>query len=48
MAADSGGRDPVSTRSTRVVVVLPAHDVDGPIVWGLTYRMLDSRFELLR
>lgn len=27
---------------------LPAHDVDGRIVWGLTYRMLDSLFELLR
>jgi len=30
------------------VVELPAHDVDGRIVWGLTYRMLDSLFELLR
>ena len=29
-------------------VELPAHDVDGRIVWGLTYRMLDSLFELLR
>jgi 8-oxo-dGTP pyrophosphatase MutT (NUDIX family) len=29
-------------------VQLPAHDVDGRIVWGLTYRMLDSLFELLR
>jgi 8-oxo-dGTP pyrophosphatase MutT (NUDIX family) len=29
-------------------VKLPAHDVDGRIVWGLTYRMLDSLFELLR
>ena len=27
---------------------LPAHDVDGRIVWGLTYRMLDSLFGLLR
>jgi 8-oxo-dGTP pyrophosphatase MutT (NUDIX family) len=27
---------------------LPAHDVGGRIVWGLTYRMLDSLFELLR
>jgi 8-oxo-dGTP pyrophosphatase MutT (NUDIX family) len=27
---------------------LPAHDVNGRIVWGLTYRMLDSLFELLR
>jgi 8-oxo-dGTP pyrophosphatase MutT (NUDIX family) len=27
---------------------LPAHDVEGRIVWGLTYRMLDSLFELLR
>jgi hypothetical protein len=26
----------------------PAHDVGGRIVWGLTYRMLDSLFELLR
>jgi 8-oxo-dGTP pyrophosphatase MutT (NUDIX family) len=29
-------------------VELPAHDVNGRIVWGLTYRMLDSLFELLR
>jgi 8-oxo-dGTP pyrophosphatase MutT (NUDIX family) len=29
-------------------VELPAHDIDGRIVWGLTYRMLDSLFELLR
>ncbi len=29
-------------------VELPAHNVDGRIVWGLTYRMLDSLFELLR
>jgi 8-oxo-dGTP pyrophosphatase MutT (NUDIX family) len=29
-------------------VQLPAHDVGGRIVWGLTYRMLDSLFELLR
>jgi 8-oxo-dGTP pyrophosphatase MutT (NUDIX family) len=29
-------------------VQLPAHDVDGRIVWGLTYRMLDSLFDLLR
>jgi len=29
-------------------VELPAHDVGGRIVWGLTYRMLDSLFELLR
>jgi 8-oxo-dGTP pyrophosphatase MutT (NUDIX family) len=29
-------------------VEFPAHDVDGRIVWGLTYRMLDSLFELLR
>ena len=29
-------------------VDLPAHDVGGRIVWGLTYRMLDSLFELLR
>jgi 8-oxo-dGTP pyrophosphatase MutT (NUDIX family) len=36
---DRGGGEPV---------VLPAHDVDGRIVWGLTYRMLDSLFELLR
>lgn len=27
---------------------LPAHDVGGRIVWGLTYRMLDSLLELLR
>jgi len=26
----------------------PAHDVEGRVVWGLTYRMLDSLFELLR
>ena len=30
------------------LVDLPAHDVDGRLVWGLTYRMLDSLFELLR
>jgi 8-oxo-dGTP pyrophosphatase MutT (NUDIX family) len=30
------------------LVRLPAHDVDGRIVWGLTYRMLDSLFDLLR
>ena len=29
-------------------VELPAHDVGGRPVWGLTYRMLDSLFELLR
>jgi 8-oxo-dGTP pyrophosphatase MutT (NUDIX family) len=29
-------------------VALPAHDVGGRVVWGLTYRMLDSLFELLR
>jgi len=29
-------------------VRLPAHDVEGRIVWGLTYRMLDSLFDLLR
>lgn len=27
---------------------LPAHDYEGRIVWGLTYRMLDSLFTLLR
>jgi 8-oxo-dGTP pyrophosphatase MutT (NUDIX family) len=27
---------------------LPAYDFEGRIVWGLTYRMLDSLFELLR
>jgi 8-oxo-dGTP pyrophosphatase MutT (NUDIX family) len=26
---------------------LPAHDVEGRIVWGLTYRMLDSLFDLI-
>jgi 8-oxo-dGTP pyrophosphatase MutT (NUDIX family) len=26
---------------------LPAHDFEGRIVWGLTYRMLDSLFALL-
>jgi len=29
-------------------VTLPAYDVDGRTVWGLTYRMLDSLFERLR
>jgi 8-oxo-dGTP pyrophosphatase MutT (NUDIX family) len=29
-------------------VELPAHDVEGRIVWGLTYRMLDSLLTLLR
>lgn len=29
-------------------VHLPAHDVDGRIVWGLTYRMLENLFALLR
>ena len=38
-AVDRGGGERVQ---------LPAHDVDGRIVWGLTYRMLDSLFELLR
>lgn len=27
---------------------MPAHDVEGRIVWGLTYRMLDDLFALLR
>lgn len=27
---------------------LPAHDVEGRIVWGLTYKMLDALFERLR
>ena len=27
---------------------LPAHDLEGRIVWGLTYRMLESLFALLR
>jgi 8-oxo-dGTP pyrophosphatase MutT (NUDIX family) len=27
---------------------LPAHDVEGRIVWGLTYRMLEDLFALLR
>ena len=35
-------------RASGELVRLPAHDVDGRIVWGLTYRMLDSLFELLR
>jgi 8-oxo-dGTP pyrophosphatase MutT (NUDIX family) len=39
LMADRGGGE---------LVELPAHDVDGRIVWGLTYRMLDSLFELLR
>jgi hypothetical protein len=26
---------------------LPAHDFEGRIVWGLTYRMLDQLFALL-
>jgi len=26
----------------------PAHDVDGRIVWGLTYRRLEGLFALLR
>jgi hypothetical protein len=38
-AVDRGGGERVQ---------LPAHDVEGRIVWGLTYRMLDSLFELLR
>jgi len=38
-AVDRGGGERVQ---------LPAHDVDGRIVWGLTYRMLDSLFTLLR
>jgi 8-oxo-dGTP pyrophosphatase MutT (NUDIX family) len=29
-------------------VDLPAHDVGGRVVWGLTYRMLNSLLELLR
>ncbi|MEY4512870.1 MAG: hypothetical protein RLZZ450_4992 [Pseudomonadota bacterium] len=29
-------------------VELPAHDVQGRIVWGLTHRMLESLFVLLR
>lgn len=29
-------------------VQLPAHDVDGRIVWGLTYRMLENLFALIR
>jgi 8-oxo-dGTP pyrophosphatase MutT (NUDIX family) len=29
-------------------VELPAHDVQGRIVWGLTHRMLESLFALLR
>jgi 8-oxo-dGTP pyrophosphatase MutT (NUDIX family) len=29
-------------------VELPAHDVEGRIVWGLTYRMLDGLLSLLR
>jgi 8-oxo-dGTP pyrophosphatase MutT (NUDIX family) len=28
--------------------LVPAHDVDGRIVWGMTYRMLESLFALLR
>jgi 8-oxo-dGTP pyrophosphatase MutT (NUDIX family) len=28
--------------------VSPAHDVEGRIVWGLTYRMLENLFALLR
>jgi hypothetical protein len=39
VAIDRGGGERVQ---------LPAHDVDGRIVWGLTYPMLDSLFELLR
>ena len=34
----------LSGQSTR----LPAHDFEGRIVWGLTYRMLDDFFALLR
>jgi 8-oxo-dGTP pyrophosphatase MutT (NUDIX family) len=29
-------------------VLLPAHEVQGRVVWGLTYRMLESLFALLR
>ena len=29
-------------------IELPAHDVQGRIVWGLTHRMLESLFALLR
>ncbi len=29
-------------------IELPAHDIDGRIVWGLTFRMLDGLFSLLR
>lgn len=29
-------------------LTLPAHDVDGRKVWGLTYRMLEDLFSLLR
>lgn len=29
-------------------VELPAYDVDGRIVWGLTHRMLEGLFQLLR
>jgi 8-oxo-dGTP pyrophosphatase MutT (NUDIX family) len=38
-AVDRGGGERVQ---------LPAHDVEGRIVWGLTYRMLDTLFDLLR
>lgn len=29
-------------------LALPAHDIDGRIVWGLTHRMLEGLFALLR
>jgi 8-oxo-dGTP pyrophosphatase MutT (NUDIX family) len=29
-------------------IMLPAHEVQGRVVWGLTYRMLESLFALLR
>jgi 8-oxo-dGTP pyrophosphatase MutT (NUDIX family) len=29
-------------------LMLPAHEVEGRVVWGLTYRMLESLFSLLR
>ncbi len=29
-------------------ISLPAHDVQGRLVWGLTHRMLETLFALLR
>jgi len=46
LRGERGGSVPYELAGQRLT--LPAFDIDGRMVWGLTYRMLEGLFGLLR